>query len=170
MQMKKGNAGQPNTSPTGISGNNSGHMPADVSASSQIYFDPAKTTVGKNQNFTLDAKINPDKNQVTAVELHITFDPAKVHLTDAAAPKEIWGELQSAKIDNTKGTASIIVGIVPKSPPTLVTETTTIATFTFEAIGSGAAEIDFADSTKAAAKGINTNVVTKMTGAQVAIQ
>lgn len=141
-----------------------------VTPKSQIYFDPATKTVGGQQNFTLDAKVDPQGNMVTAVEMHVTFDPSKFQIVSIASPADIWSTLQAAKMDNVNGTASIIVGITPKSPPVPVTQPTTVATFTLKAVGtSGIGQVNFNSNTRAAAEGSNSNVVIKMTGSQVTI-
>lgn len=147
------------------------HKSSQAAPNSTIAFSPASISVGPSQNFNLNAQINPGSNQVSAVELHVTFDPAKITLTSMSAPSS-WNVLQAAGINNTAGTASIIVGVSPQSPPVYVTTTTTVASlsFTVKTLGtSSTSPVAFASTTQAAANGETGNVITTMTNATVTI-
>ncbi|MDQ1284482.1 MAG: hypothetical protein QG620_830, partial [Patescibacteria group bacterium] len=110
---------------------------------------------------------------VYGVDAAITFDPSKVHVVGIARNTSAFPnndyELQNV-FDNTGGTAviSVITGII--SPPT-INSATTIATFTFQAVGPGDISISFdEDRTIAIASGEgSSNVITASTPAQVVI-
>ncbi|MDQ1284546.1 MAG: large repetitive protein [Patescibacteria group bacterium] len=118
---------------------------AQAAPETAIYFDEVTLTVDNGDSFTLDAIIDPGANLVYGVDVAITFDPSKVHVTGitrntTAFPNNDY-ELQN-EFDNEEGTAviSVITGIV--NPPT-ISSITTIATFAFEAVGTGEATISF---------------------------
>lgn len=128
-----------------------------------LSFTPASKTVGNNQDFTLDAMIDPRTNQISAVELHIAFDSTKFRLDSmntAGSPFTVT--LQGASIDNVNGTASLIVGIPASSPPVPVTTMSKLATLSFHSLAAASSSpISFTTASVAAALGEGSiNVIT----------
>lgn len=148
----------------------SGRKVVEAAPASTLFFDPATVTVTNNQAFSLNARINPGTNQITAVDMKVTFDASKFRLDTISSNSTAFPQvLQAAQIDNAAGTASIILG-APFSPLTPVTTTTTVATFNFTAIGtSGTGNISFASGTQASALNEPSNVLIQMTPSQVTI-
>lgn len=129
-----------------------------------LYFSPATRLVANNQTFTLDARIDPRTNQLTAVEVHVTFDQTKFILDSISTTGSPFSViLQAASINNTNGNASIVVGVPATSPPTPVTADAKIATFSFLSYGGAAtnSSIGFTTASVAAALGEGSvNVIT----------
>jgi cell division septal protein FtsQ len=68
-----------------------------AAANSTLLFNPASVSVAGNQQFTLDARINPGTNAVSAVELRVTFDQTKFRLDSIAASSIFSLELAAGK-------------------------------------------------------------------------
>ncbi len=138
---------------------------------SALYFDPSARSISTGQNFTLDARINPGSNEVTAVDLQVTFDQSRLRLDSiSTADSPFSVTLQAASINNNNGTASIVVGVPTANPPAPVTADSKIATFTFTGIGAAAnSQTAFASGSVAAAIGESGDVLTSRTGAAVTI-
>ena len=144
---------------------------AEASPESALYFEPASLTTNNDETFSLGARINPGNNQISAVEMHITFDAAKFHLTginnNASAFPQI---LQAAQIDNNAGTASITLGVALSNPPSPVTTMTTVATLEFQTVGNeGSGNIAFVSGTQASALDEGANVLVQMNPASITI-
>jgi hypothetical protein len=144
---------------------------ANATPDSSLYFNPSTATVNEGESFSLDAMINPGENSVSAVELHVTFDPVKFRLDSLSNNAIAFPQvLQVATIDNTNGTASIIVGVASGSPPAYVTSPQAVATFSFEALSAVSdSSIGIAQSSQAAALGELADVVTARTSATVTV-
>lgn len=135
---------------------------------STIYIDPASYSANIGDSFNVDVTINPGTNQVSAVELHITFDHTVLNLDSVTASSAFSTVLQAAAIDNSAGTASVILG-VPLSGPN-VTTTSDVATLTFHGIAAGTNSlVTIANTTQAAADGETGDVITSRTGAQITV-
>jgi hypothetical protein len=143
---------------------------AKAAAASIIRFEPSAITVSKDQNFILDAKINPGTNQITAVELHVTYDVSKFQVNSITQSSAFSMPLQAAVYDNNNGTASIMVGVPLNNPPTPVKTDSSVATFSFRAIGDGGTSaISFASSTQASALNETVDVITTRNPSQITI-
>ncbi len=139
-----------------------------AAANSTLLFNPASVSVAGNQQFTLDARINPGTNAVSAVELRVTFDQTKFRLDSIAASSIFSLELAAASINNVNGTASIALA-VPLANPS-VTTTSTIATFTFTALASvTGSSIAFTTASIASADGESGNAIVTRTPATVTV-
>jgi hypothetical protein len=140
-----------------------------AAADSTVYVDPASNSVDLNDSFSVDAKINPNTNQVSAIELHIVFDYTKLRL-DTITPNTASGAfpetLTPASINNSAGTASITLG---SGSSDWVTTDIVIATLSFTTIGSGTSNIALT-GTQAAAHGEGgTDVITTRTSGSVIV-
>jgi hypothetical protein len=138
----------------------------EAAPNSTVYFNPASVSRTLNGTFNLDAVINPGTNQVSAVELHVVFDRTRVRVNSISANTTAFPDiLQVGTYDNNAGTASIIVG---SGSTNYITSTSTIATLSFTAIGSGTSNVDLT-GTMAAARNESSDVITTRTGAQVTV-
>ncbi|QQR78817.1 MAG: hypothetical protein IPJ68_00860 [Candidatus Moraniibacteriota bacterium] len=139
-----------------------------AAANSTLLFNPASVSVAGDQQFSLDARINPGTNAVSAVELHVTYDQTKFRLDSITASSPFTLELAAASINNTNGTASIALAVPLTSPS--VTTTSTIATFSFHSLASvTGSSIAFTAASIASADGESGNAIITRTPATVTV-
>lgn len=136
------------------------YLPLQVNAApnSRVYFNPSTTSTTPGSTFTVDSMIDPGVNQVSAVEVHITFDPAIVQLTGISSSSPFSQVLSAASWDNNAGTGTITVGIPTGVQP--VTTPSPVATFSFTATAAGLSALDYNQNlTQAAAYNEPGNVI-----------
>ncbi len=99
----------------------------------------APTTITKtvNEEFTLEARMDTAENQIVAVELNITFDPAKLQAEWIHNGTMFPNILSSGTVGN--GTASIALGATNTTTP--ITGTGTVATIKFKALAATSAPV-----------------------------
>lgn len=116
---------------------------------STLSFSPASLTAAVGQDFNLNVVIETQTNVVPAVELHLAFNPTVFEASNLAAGSNFPQIYDGPTIDNTAGTAYIVVGNV-QSP---IQGTGTVASITFHVIGpsSQVERITFASGTQAGA-------------------
>jgi len=128
-----------------------------------LYFDPQNPTLGLNSNFTLNLKVNPGSEKVSAAELYLTFDKDKLQITSiesvtafsaGVAPKTF---LKDPVTDNSLGKASVIVGVLPEAPVGSISDVVIIKGKTKNVPGN--ALITIAQNSKAVAIGKDSNVI-----------
>ena len=128
-----------------------------------LYFDPQNPTLGLNSNFTLNIKVNPGSEKVSAAELYLTFDKDKLQITSiesvtafsaGVAPKTF---LKDPVTDNSLGKASVIVGVLPEAPVGSISDVVIIKGKTKNVPGN--ALITIAQNSKAVAIGKDSNVI-----------
>ena len=118
-----------------------------------LFFDQSEISASVGQTIDLVAKINPGTNEVSAVELDITFDPTILRLDSVTRSSSFNTILSGPTINNTAGTGSFDVGLITE-PPTYITETSDIATFSFTTLAAATnSPISFATTSNAAAQG-----------------
>lgn len=132
---------------------------------------PASLNVMPSQPFVLTAKIDPGSNIVSAVEVHLAFDPAKVQLNSivnsSAFPQYLGSGDLNSTINNTAGTAVFSLGIQQLHPVTSVSE---VATLNFTAKNAlSSSQISFSSDTMAAAYNETSNIVSSLIPATVSI-
>lgn len=142
---------------------------AQAAANSTLYFNPASYSATVDQDFTLDAMINPGTNQVTGVSLAVSFNPDKFRLdsiSTAGSPFSVT--LPGSSTNNNTGAATIDVAVPPGSPTVPVTATAKVATFSFHSLtATSASPIAFASSSYAVAIGEAQDVLTARNSSQV---
>jgi hypothetical protein len=129
---------------------------------------PSKNDPTVDEVFTVTANINTGTNNVLAVELHLTFDEAKVEAVGASnstfftSPKNV-----GPSIDNNNGTMTYTVYIDPGTSPRQGQGS--VATFTFKAKTSGNTTIALSSETNVGADSstgdLGQNVLTGTTPA-----
>lgn len=124
---------------------------------SSLFFDQTEKTVAVGEKFSLDVKIDPLGEKINAAQLYFVFDPKLVKVERITASSEFSLELMGTKIDNEKGTASIVLGVPLKNPS--VEKLTTIATLNLQALSAGNGQLNFSEKTKAAAAGKSGDVL-----------
>ena len=133
-----------------------------------LYLSPTSQTVNIGDDFNVEARIDPGTNAVTAVELHFTFDETKLRLDSITESPAFSDILTPASIDNSSGTASIILGV--GTGGTSVTGDELVATLGFHALdGITDSTVDYTSSSIAAAEGESGNVVTTRNSATVMV-
>ncbi|MEK7533605.1 MAG: cohesin domain-containing protein [Patescibacteria group bacterium] len=98
---------------------------------------PTTITKTVNEEFTLEARMDTAANQIVAVELNITFDPAKLEAEWIHNGTMFPNILSSGTVGN--GTASIALGATNTTTP--ITGTGTVATIKFKALAATSAPI-----------------------------
>jgi hypothetical protein len=98
--------------------------PSKSSAGSgvSLYFEPQNPTLDLNSDFSLNVKVNPALEKVTGVELYLNFDKDMIQINSidsvpafsaGVSPKTF---LKDPVIDNSQGTASVTIGVLPEAP------------------------------------------------------
>lgn len=130
-----------------------------------LFFSPSSRSVSAGSDFALVARIDPGSNTsigINAVQLDVTFDPARLQL-DSIQKSDTFGTVfRSALINNSAGTASIVL-ITPSQPD--ITSTADVATFNFHAQSAGSSSVSFATSSDAA---VNDDKGTLVVGTRTA--
>lgn len=144
---------------------------AQAAPDSILYFNPGTASVEVGDDFSLDAMIDPGVNEVTAVEIHVTFDPAILRLDGVStADSPFSNTFQAASINNTNGTASLIVGVPATTPVVPVTTEAKIATFNFHSLDEGSgSSVVFESTSVASALGEVDDVITARNSASVTV-
>jgi len=143
---------------------------ARAGASSIVYFSPASKEIQSGQDLEIEARINPASNEISAVEIHLQFDPSKLHLKQMSHFAEAWNVIAGKTINNENGTANIILGVPIADPPTGVKNDAQMLHLVFETVGnSGESIISFSEGTEAAAFGETTNVISEKQSARINI-
>jgi hypothetical protein len=133
---------------------------SDAAADVSLYLEPTTSNLVTNSVLTPMLRINPTTNQVTAIEASLTFDASKLSI-ESITPASNYIVLKAAVVDNTAGTASIVLGIKGGVgiTPVPVTTTSDVASIRIRSKAVvGDAIIRVASTSRVAAKNIDTNV------------
>ncbi len=122
------------------------------------------STPNVNQQFSVTVKIDTAENTVGAVEVHISYDSAKLQGISITKDASWAQELIAGTIGN--GTASITVG---SSPTTPLHGTGNVAVLVFKALATGSTQIAFTGNTQAQGSGEQGDVVVGKTPVTVII-
>ena len=144
--------------------------PADMTPTdgSKLLFDKQQQNVAKGAEVTLLAMENPNGKKITAVDLHVVFDPKLLKL-ESIEPSDVFSlVLGNAQIDNSAGTASIAVGVPLDGKST--DAAATIASLNFQALSTGSATVSYSDKAVAAAENEKGNVVAVRGSAIINVQ
>ncbi len=125
---------------------------------------PANITASAGQEFTVAISINTKDLTVSAAELHLTYDPAKLQAEQIQIGSFLPVELVPGAVGG--GNASITVGAIPTAPKK---GTDVLASLKLKALTDGASDINFASTTQVAAIGQTSNVVDTTTGAHIVV-
>lgn len=137
---------------------------ANAATDGALLFNPASASVTVGQTVNLVARVNPGTNDVTAVELDVTFNPVVLRLDSITRSNAFDTTLAAATINNNNGTGSMDVGSLSGA----ITTTSDVATFSFTTLSAATnSPVSFAISSNAAAEG--SYIVATRTGAQVTV-
>jgi hypothetical protein len=106
--------------------------------------------------------VSPTTNQVTAVEVYLTFDKNKLSINSITNATKFGTVLKAPVIDNNAGTASFTLGInggvgITPVPVTVVSDVVNISLTTKAIYGS--TTINVATNSRVSAKGVDTSVL-----------
>lgn len=159
-------------------------LKSKAAPASQIYFNPATVSLSEGaSNQTANVMIDPaGGNKVTAIQLSLTFDPQKVHITNIIPSNLFPLQLQALSINNSTGTASIIMAIPLADLSTgqtqeslTVTSLASAATVYYDVlqpppgVGNISADISFADDTVTTAWNEPGNILTQKTPLSITV-
>lgn len=141
-----------------------------AAANSTVYFSPATVSVNNGSTFALDARLNPGTNQVIGVELHISYDPSRVHITSFTKNNSALGaEIIAPIYDNSTGKAEMTYFTSFSATPPIITTDSSVATINFQAVGEGSSNISYDASTVVSDLNDSNNVVQTRTPVQVTV-
>jgi len=129
-------------------------LPSKVGAAAEstLSFSPSDTTPTVGDTFTVNVNINSGTNEVTGVELHLTFDESKIEAQSITEGTFFTNpNTTTPSISNTNGTISYTLLVPPGG--TGVTGTGTVAVITFKAIAAGNVSLTFSSQTLVTAAG-----------------
>jgi hypothetical protein len=102
---------------------------------------------------------------VTGAEIHVAFDPTKLHAQSVSATGSFMPNVLTAGAsDNAAGAASIVVG---SSTSKLALGKNSVATITFKALASGSSDVSYAATSQTASVGSNTSSLGGTSGSSI---
>lgn len=108
--------------------------------------------------YEVDVIINTDKNEVTATQVELVFDPDTLTIYDIKPGKFMTNpEVLQKNIDTENGRVSFWLAINPNQ--SWVQGEGAIATITFTKVGTGSGEIGFSPKSSVSAIGIDDSVL-----------
>ena len=123
---------------------------------------PASPTVNQGIEFTEAITVNTHDQTMSAAEVHLSYDPAKLQAVKIEAGTFLPVTLTAGAVGN--GAASITLGSQPTEPKK---GSGVLASVTFKLLTNATADIAFTNATQIAAVGRTDNAVGTKTGAQV---
>ena len=137
------------------------NQPSKSSAANpvSVYFETESVSVGKNSEFSVKIKINPQSEKITGIELNLSFGKDKINLQGLDKSSTFPFVLQQASINNNNGTASITVGVAvpPAIPASGISDVVTFRGKSKDVLGQGILKVE--QTSKAAASGKEVNVI-----------
>lgn len=128
---------------------------------------PATVNVPEaGQTFDLTANIDSQTNLVSGADIYITFDPVKLQMSDLVRMTFLDQQIKAPTIDNTSGTAQIVLGTFePKQGRG------DVAKMTFRSVAEGTTVVNFGPRTRATGKdgSQTTDITANKTPATVVI-
>jgi hypothetical protein len=112
--------------------------------------------------------VNPGADQVSGVEMYLSFDHTKLQLNSAVVNSSAFLYELTNTIDNNAGVAHIVTG-VKLSPLTPVILTATFVTLNFQVIGTGQSDITINNNSFVTSLNESDNFITGASPAQVTI-
>jgi hypothetical protein len=141
-------------------------VPTKTPSGVTISMSPTTGSITGGSSLTENVNIFTASQQVSAAEIHITFDPSKVHVSSITAGTALPVVLVAGTFDNSAGTASITLGSQPTSP---LSGSGTLATVNFTGIANGTANVGFASTTMTASVGKTGNSLSSSSGSSITV-
>lgn len=148
----------PQTSPTPV-------------AQTVLSMNPNPLTVSPQSPSSVNIEIATGANNVTAVQLEISFDPKVVNNVTITAGTFFANAIELIKkVDQKEGTITYALGISPND--TAKTGTGTVATITFTAKGAAGTQspMTFSEKTLVTASGASSSILKSTTGTTVVVR
>lgn len=150
--------------------NESLELRSQATETTRLFVSPPTSTVTRGQSKNVFLMVNPGSRLITAAQLSLTFTAGKIRVTQIVNAAKFSVVLQPPVINNTAGTASVVVAVPPPGEGQTVEDVAVstlapVVRLTIEAVHSGTASIAFAGGTKLAAVGSSGAIpVTKTSG------
>lgn len=142
-------------------------LPGKAVPATTLSLYPTAVTKETNQIFILEVKINTGENQVTAAELHLSFDSSKLEGQSISEGTFLPVKLVPGSINQATGKASITLGSQPAEPKR---GQGTLAFITFKTkTVPGTTQVSFDSTTQVAGVGEAGNVLTGTSPASITI-
>jgi hypothetical protein len=127
-----------------------------ASGDASLYFAPAEIDADINTVLTPVIQVNPMTESVTAIELHLSFDPSKISIESITNAPGFPTILQASSISNSDGLASMIIGVAS----TAVTDISDAFNITVKTKGVyGDTTINISQTSQVAGLGKDTTVL-----------
>ncbi len=156
---------------TAIQPTPAGEAPAPTSAAKSILtLSPNPVTVGSGQSGQVSVEINTDSNEVTGVQLEISYDPGLI--SNVKVTPGVLLPNAAVLFDNNNsqtGNYTYALGITPNSPTIQGTGSVAVITFTARGIAGSQSQIELLPTTLISAKGVRDSVLKQSSGATVII-
>lgn len=136
-----------------------------ASGSVALRMTPAEKRVTQGDTFDISILIDTGEDSVSAVELFIAYDPAKLQIIELNASDMFPVMLLNPVLDN--GSYHIALGSPPSSP---LKGTGIVTTLSFRAINDGETLLALTDPSMVAAVGKNDNVLSQTYPARITIR
>ncbi len=131
----------------------------------ELMLDPADATATANQTFNISVKVDTKTETISAIDLHLNYDPNYLEATAVNPGTFLPVVLTPSKI--TSGGATIVVAVNPSAPQKGIG---IVAVATFKAKKSGMTKIMVENSTLVAAIGKTSSVLGSTSGTAVTIK
>lgn len=147
--------------------------PTTVPSLATIRMTPEAYTLPTTGNGQLDIVVDPSSHEVTAVQLEIKYDPAKLRNVAITSVNTFFlnpVSISPDTVDQTSGIINFSRGLSPAdSPPT---GPGVFARLTFSKVtgATGSTPLNFLSKTKVTTLGVGTSVLNSATGSTVTIQ
>ena len=136
-----------------------------------LALSPATKTAVVGNSFTAGITLNTGGDSVSAAELHLTYDPTAVEVSDFTVGTILPTVLKAATINN--GSIAVILASklvpTPTQHPEPFNGSGILGSFKVKFIANKPSTIKFALTTKIAAIGKNTNALVSSTGTTISV-
>jgi cellulose 1,4-beta-cellobiosidase len=126
-------------------------------AAGTLSLSPATGTPSIGSNFTVAVRVDSSTDTINAVQADLTFPTDKLEFVSLDTATSAFSVGAAGSGNNTNGTVTIARGT---SGGTSVTGSQLLANVTFKAVGTGAATINFANSSAVVRSTDNTDILT----------
>lgn len=125
---------------------------------------PTNKQAATGDTFSIGITLNTDTDTVSAVELHMTFDPTAIQVQSFTAGTALPVVLTPFSASN--GNIAVTLGVQPTSP---FKGSAIIGTLNIKTIRTKTSEISFASTTTVASLGKTTNALAGSSGSQITV-
>lgn len=127
-----------------------------------LALSPATKSAAIGETFSLGITMNTDTDTVSAVELHLSYDPTAIQVLSFTPGTQLPVVLSPET--HTGGAINVTLGAQPSSP---FKGAGIVGTWTIKILAAKQSSLSFAGSTQVAAIGKNTNALVSSTGSTI---